>query len=37
MTASTAAAGLAGSLRDGRHVLALRVYYEDTDPGGLVY
>ncbi len=38
MTASTAAAaGLAGSVRDGRHVLALRVYYEDTDAGGLVY
>lgn len=34
----TACAGsLAGSVRDGRHVLALRVYYEDTDAGGMVY
>jgi len=41
MTASTAstasAACLAGSVRDGCHVLALRVYYEDTDAGGVVY
>ena len=29
--------GLAGCVRDGRHVLALRVYYEDTDAGGMVY
>lgn len=35
MTAGSA--GLAGSVRDGRHVLALRVYYEDTDAGGMVY
>ena len=28
---------LTGSLRDGRHILPLRVYYEDTDAGGLVY
>jgi acyl-CoA thioester hydrolase len=34
----TAGSGsLAGSVRDGRHVLALRVYYEDTDAGGMVY
>ena len=24
-------------LRDGQHVLAVRVYYEDTDAGGVVY
>jgi acyl-CoA thioester hydrolase len=28
---------LAGSIIDGRHVLAVRVYYEDTDFSGLVY
>jgi acyl-CoA thioester hydrolase len=28
---------LAGEIRDGRHVLAVRVYYEDTDFTGLVY
>jgi acyl-CoA thioester hydrolase len=28
---------LTGHVRDGRHVLPLRVYYEDTDSGGLVY
>ena len=34
----TAPAGIhAGAVRDGRHVLALRVYYEDTDAGGMVY
>jgi acyl-CoA thioester hydrolase len=27
----------AGSVQDGRHVLALRVYYEDTDAAGMVY
>lgn len=27
----------AGAVRDGRHVLPLRVYYEDTDAGGMVY
>jgi acyl-CoA thioester hydrolase len=26
-----------GELRDGRHVLAVRVYYEDTDFTGIVY
>ena len=30
-------ASLAGSVRDGRHILPLRVYYEDTDAGGMVY
>jgi acyl-CoA thioester hydrolase len=28
---------LAGHIRDRRHVLAVRVYYEDTDFTGLVY
>ena len=28
---------LAGALRDGRHVLPVRVYYEDTDFSGVVY
>ena len=30
-------ANLSGILRDGRHVLAVRVYYEDTDFSGVVY
>ncbi len=28
---------LAGRLQDGAHVLPVRVYYEDTDAGGVVY
>ena len=28
---------LAGVVRDGRHVLPVRVYYEDTDFSGIVY
>jgi acyl-CoA thioester hydrolase len=28
---------LAGEIRDGRHVLPVRVYYEDTDFSGVVY
>jgi acyl-CoA thioester hydrolase len=28
---------LSGKLLDGRHVLAVRVYYEDTDFSGVVY
>lgn len=28
---------LAGRFRNGVHVLPLRVYYEDTDAGGVVY
>jgi acyl-CoA thioester hydrolase len=28
---------LDGEIRDGRHVMSLRVYYEDTDFSGLVY
>ncbi len=30
-------AHLDGEMRDGRHVLAVRVYYEDTDFTGIVY
>jgi acyl-CoA thioester hydrolase len=30
-------AALDGSIRDGRHVMAVRVYYEDTDFSGAVY
>jgi len=30
-------ARLSGEIRDGRHVLAVRVYYEDTDFSGVVY
>jgi len=30
-------AHLDGELRDGRHVMAVRVYYEDTDFSGIVY
>jgi len=29
--------GLAGEIRHGRHVLRVRVYYEDTDFSGVVY
>ena len=29
--------GLDGEVRDGRHVMAVRVYYEDTDFTGIVY
>ncbi|HEX2653998.1 MAG TPA: tol-pal system-associated acyl-CoA thioesterase [Xanthobacteraceae bacterium] len=28
---------LAGVIRDGRHVLPIRIYYEDTDFSGIVY
>jgi acyl-CoA thioester hydrolase len=31
------AADLAGEIRGGRHVLPVRVYYEDTDFSGVVY
>jgi acyl-CoA thioester hydrolase len=31
------AAALDGAIRDGCHVMAVRVYYEDTDFSGLVY
>jgi acyl-CoA thioester hydrolase len=29
--------GVSGAFRDGAHVLPVRVYYEDTDAGGVVY
>ena len=28
---------LSGEIRDGRHIKAVRVYYEDTDYSGIVY
>ena len=31
------ATGLDGAIRDGRHEMAVRVYYEDTDFTGIVY
>lgn len=31
------ASGLDGAIRAGRHVMAVRVYYEDTDFTGIVY
>jgi acyl-CoA thioester hydrolase len=33
----TRAVSLDGEIRDGRHVLTVRVYYEDTDFTGIVY
>src|SRR6202140_1615695 len=30
-------ASLDGEIRDGRHVMGVRVYYEDTDFTGIVY
>ncbi len=35
MTACNSA--LDGTIRDGRHVMSVRVYYEDTDFSGIVY
>jgi acyl-CoA thioester hydrolase len=29
--------GQSGHIESGQHVMALRVYYEDTDSGGMVY
>src|SRR6195256_2593653 len=29
--------GLDGAIRDGRHEMSVRVYYEDTDFSGVVY
>ena len=31
------ATGIDGAIRDGRHEMAVRVYYEDTDFTGIVY
>jgi acyl-CoA thioester hydrolase len=37
MTGSGKDTAIAGRIVDGRHVLPLRVYYEDTDFSGIVY
>ena len=37
MTPQTAIAALDGSIRDGCHLMQVRVYYEDTDFSGVVY
>ena len=37
MTEGRAGPNLDGEIRDGRHVLPIRVYYEDTDFTGVVY
>src|SRR3979409_2638737 len=37
MTQSRNESALDGEIRDGRHVMAVRVYYEDTDFSGVVY
>src|SRR5439155_4390307 len=34
---SLAVKSLDGEIRDGRHVMQVRVYYEDTDFSGIVY
>jgi acyl-CoA thioester hydrolase len=36
-SASTMTAHLDGAIRDGRHYMQVRVYYEDTDFSGIVY
>ena len=36
-TPSSGASPLDGEIRDGRHVMSVRVYYEDTDFSGIVY
>jgi acyl-CoA thioester hydrolase len=37
MTAHSSSAALDGVIRDGRHHMQVRVYYEDTDFSGIVY
>jgi acyl-CoA thioester hydrolase len=37
MTAYNSSAALDGVIRDGRHHMQVRVYYEDTDFSGIVY
>jgi acyl-CoA thioester hydrolase len=37
MTAHNSLAALDGVIRDGRHHMQVRVYYEDTDFSGIVY
>ena len=29
--------GIAGRIRNGVHIMPIRIYYEDTDAGGVVY
>jgi acyl-CoA thioester hydrolase len=36
-TARESSLGLDGEIHDGRHVMPVRVYYEDTDFSGIVY
>ena len=36
-TRAVAMNALDGEIRDGRHVMSVRVYYEDTDFSGIVY
>jgi acyl-CoA thioester hydrolase len=33
----TAGPGIAGRIRNGIHIMPIRIYYEDTDAGGVVY
>jgi acyl-CoA thioester hydrolase len=33
----TAWPGIAGRIRNGIHIMPIRIYYEDTDAGGVVY
>jgi acyl-CoA thioester hydrolase len=37
LNSSANEAALDGEIRDGRHVMSVRVYYEDTDFSGIVY
>jgi acyl-CoA thioester hydrolase len=37
MAAEPASTALDGAIRDGRHIMQVRVYYEDTDFSGIVY
>src|SRR3569623_1957018 len=37
MTDSEKLSSLDGEIQNGRHVMAIRVYYEDTDFSGIVY
>ena len=37
MTEKPASLSLDGEIQNGRHVMAIRVYYEDTDFSGIVY
>jgi len=37
MSGTPSSAALDGAIRDGRHVMQVRVFYEDTDFSGIVY